>query len=149
MDAEPAEAVVVNPKTYTPKTYSGACHCGAVTYRAQDVSDIWYCHCKQCQHLTGYYIAAAGVKRENLTITGDVNWLPISETSKSGHCKACGSYMFWDSEGFNTVSILAGNLDDTAGLEVKGHIFVSEKADYYEITDGLPQFDLNPPNGTR
>lgn len=57
--------------------------------------------------------------------------------------------MFWDSVGFDTISILAGNLDDTAGLDVKGHIFVSEKADYYEITDGLPQFDLSPPNGTR
>jgi len=126
------------------KTYSGKCHCGAVTYRAVGLSDIWYCHCKQCQHLTGLYIAAAGVKRENLKIKGDVNWLPISERSNSGHCKQCGSYMFWDAHEFQTVSILAGSIDDTAGLEVKGHIYVAEKGDYYDITDGLPQFDANP-----
>lgn len=99
--------------------------------------------------MTGLYIAAAGVKREDLTIEGDVNWLPISEKSMSGHCKACGSYMFWDSNGFDTISILAGNLDDATGLEAKGHIYVSEKADYYRITDGLPQYKKYPPKGTR
>jgi hypothetical protein len=26
-------------------------------------------------------------------------------------------------------------------LKTVGHIFVGEKADYYEITDDLPQFD--------
>lgn len=129
--------------------HTGRCHCGSVTYQAVNVSDIWYCHCKQCQHLTGFYIAAAGVKREHLTIQGNVNWLPISDQSKSGHCKACGSYMFWDSNGFDTISILAGNLDNTDGIEVKGHIFVSEKGDYYDINDGLPQYAENPDAGTR
>ena len=132
-----------------PKTHTGQCYCGAVKFRAKDLSDIWYCHCTQCQHLTGLYIAAAGAKRENLTIEGDVNWLPISDTSKSGHCASCGSYMFWDMEGRDTVSLTAGNIDDTTGIEVKGHIYVSEKGDYYEITDGLPQYGTYPPEGTR
>lgn len=99
--------------------------------------------------MTGLYVAAAGVKRDDLTLKGEVNWLPISEKSKSGHCKACGSYLFWDSVGFDTISVLVGNLDDTAGLDVKGHIYVAEKAEYYEITDGLPQYKANPPQGTR
>lgn len=129
--------------------YTGRCLCGEVTYRAVGLSDIWYCHCKQCQKLTGYYIAAAGTKRDNLEITGDVNWLPISERSNSGHCKFCGSYMFWDAHSFDTVSILAGSIDDTRGLAVKGHIYVSEKGDYYEINDDLPQYETYPPEGTR
>lgn len=144
MAVELGEDVVANPKTY-----SGSCHCGLVKYQAIDVSDIWYCHCKQCQHLTGHYVAAAGVGRRNLKISGAVNWLPISENSQSGHCIACGSYLFWDSKGFDTISILAGSLDETSSLNVKGHIYVSEKADYYSITDGLPQYDGYPPTGTR
>ena len=40
--------------------------------------------------------------------------------------------------GFNTISILAGSLDNMQGLAVKGCIYTSEKAGYYEITDGLP-----------
>ncbi len=140
--AEGVAVVAVRP-------YTGTCLCGAVSYRAVGLTDIWYCHCNQCQKLTGLYIAAAGVKRENLQIKGDVNWLPISKQSNSGHCRTCGSYMFWDAHSFDTVSILAGSIDDTDGLLVKGHIYTSEKADYYEITDGLPQYDTYPPDGTR
>jgi len=135
--------------TKNPITYTGKCLCGALSYRAKDVSDIWYCHCKQCQHLTGLYIAAAGVERANLEINGDVNWLSISDRSQSGHCPECGSYLFWNARDFDTMSILAGSLNETEGLEVKGHIFVSEKASYYDITDGLPQYDTYPPKGTR
>ena len=32
-----------------------------------------------------------------------------------------------------------GCLDEPTGLELADHIFVSEKGDYYDITDGLPQ----------
>ena len=142
--AEVEEGVVAALKTYT-----GKCLCGEVTFRAEGLSDIWYCHCQQCQHLTGLYVAAAGVKREHLKIAGDVNWLPISEASKSGHCMSCGSYMFWDEAARDTVSILAGNIDDSEGLSVKGHIFVKDKGAYYEITDGLPQYEAFPPQGTR
>ena len=130
-----------------PKTHRGHCLCGDVSFSAKGLSDIWYCHCKQCQHLTGLYIAAAGVERENLHIVGPVNWLPISEKSESGQCQTCGSYMFWNNPSRSTVSVLAGNIDDTAGLEVKGHIYVSQKGRYYEITDGLPQFE-SVPEGT-
>ncbi len=131
------------------KTYTGKCLCGAVSFRAAGLSDIWYCHCKQCQKLTGHFIAAAGVKRANLDIAGEVNWLPISEETRSGHCKTCGCYMFWDSEARSNVSVLMGCLDDTDGLDLKGHIFVQDKADYFEISDGLPQYKAYPPGGTR
>lgn len=131
------------------KTYTGACLCGEVTFAAKGLSDIWYCHCKQCQKLTGLYIAAAGVKRVNLDIEGPVNWLPISDKSNSGHCEKCGSYMFWDEAARDTISVLAGSLDSTDGLEIMGHIFVEEKAGYFEITDGLPQYKGFPPGGTR
>ena len=131
------------------KTYTGKCYCGAVTFEAKGLSDIWYCHCTQCQHLTGHYIAAAGVLRNNFSYTGNVVWSPISNASNGGHCSKCASYLFWDQKVRDNISILAGNLDDTNGLEVKGHIFVSEKKNYYQITDELPQFDTYPPKGTR
>ena len=132
-----------------PKTYTGSCLCGAVSYQADGLSDIWYCHCKQCQKLTGLYISAAGVPRDQLKISGPVNWLRISDRSQSGHCQKCGCYMFWDWHGSDSVSVLTGCLDDTSGLEVKGHIFVEEKPAHYEITDGLPQFEGYPDRGTR
>ena len=145
-----ADAVVVaDVAVVVDAAHTGSCLCGAVSYRAVGLCDIWYCHCKQCQKLTGRYVAAAGVSRKNLEITGEVNWLPISKKSQSGHCKSCGSYMFWDMCSFDTISILEGSIDKTQGLDVKGHIYTSEKAGYYDINDGLPQYDTYPPEGTR
>jgi hypothetical protein len=57
--------------------------------------------------------------------------------------------MFWDTCSFDTISILAGSIDNTQGLAVKGHIYTSEKAGYYDITDGLSQYDSYPLEGTR
>ena len=148
----PAVDAAVSSKAHAADlslVHTGRCLCNAVSYSAKNLSDIWYCHCTQCQKLTGLYIAAAGAKREDISIAGPVNWLPISDKSKSGHCAHCGSYLFWDSVDFDTLSVLAGGLDDASGLVVKGHIYVSQKAQYYEITDGLPQYEANQPAGTR
>ncbi len=131
------------------KIYTGQCQCGNVTFKAAGLSDIWYCHCTQCQHLTGHHIAAAGVAKKNFSYTGRVLWSAISKLSQAGHCAHCNSYLFWDKHESQNMSILAGNIDDTSGLVAKGHIFVSEKKDYFEITDGLPQYDTYPPEGTR
>ena len=142
------EGVVAEEK-HKKTVHHGKCLCGDVRFTAYNLSDIWYCHCKQCQHLTGYYIAAAGCKREDLIIEGEVNWLAISELSRSGHCYSCGSYLFWDDASRDSMSITAGNIQGADEIEVKGHIFVEEKGAYYQITDGLPQYVGFPPQGTR
>jgi hypothetical protein len=43
------------------------------------------------------------------------------------------------------VNIPAGSLDDPPGLEPMAHIFVGSKAPWFEITDGLPQYQEYPP----
>ncbi len=131
------------------KTYTGQCYCGGVKFIAKGLSDIWYCHCTQCQHLTGHCVAAAGVPKGDFSYKGDVVWSPLSENTKAGHCPKCKSYLFWDYHSRPSISILVGNIDDTAGLEEMGHIFVSEKKSYFKITDGLPQYDGYPSGGTR
>jgi len=151
VDAEDGAAAV---EVVVDKIYTGKCHCGAVQYSAEGLSDIWYCHCRQCRELTGHYMAAAGVARDKLHINGDVIWTSIigSEIeggSKTGHCPSCHSYMFWDQCRQPTISIIAGTIEDTSEIQVKGHIFVGSKGDYYEITDGLPQYESYPENGTR
>ncbi len=125
--------------------HGGSCHCGAVQFSAEQAADIWFCHCHQCQKLTGHFVAAAGVMRDNFSQSGDVTWRAISPRTKTGSCSLCGSLLFWDSEENETISIMAGSFDDASGLAVKGHIFVGEKNTYYDITDGLPQFESYPP----
>ncbi len=131
------------------KIYHGSCLCGEVTFAAEDVSDIWYCHCKQCQHLSGHIVAAAGVSQNNLEYAGDISWSPVSSQTESGHCTTCNSLMFWNKKDSGSISILIGNFADPVGLDVKGHIFVGEKPNYYKISDDLPQYDQYPEGGIR
>lgn len=41
--------------------------------------------------------------------------------------------------GADTISIFAGTLDHPTELSLAKHIHVSDKSDYYDITDDLPQ----------
>src|SRR5207244_3250241 len=41
-----------------------------------------------------------------------------------GFCAECGSCLFWDAPGRDSISIGAGSLDDPAGLEILDHIYV-------------------------
>jgi hypothetical protein len=127
--------------------HTGRCLCGAVTYRAQGLADIWYCHCRQCRRLTGHYLPACRTTHAQLAVSGEVVWALHSGKSEHGRCAACGSLLFWATRGSEYVSVLPGALENTDGIVVRGHIFVAEKGDYYEITDGLPQFARYPERG--
>jgi len=52
----------------------------------------------------------------------------------------CGSSLFWHVEGRNTISVAAGALDMPTQLSTIGHIWTEQMADYYQITDQLPQY---------
>ena len=41
---------------------------------------------------------------------------------------------------------MAGAFDQPSSLKGESHIFVGDKGDYYEIDDGLPQFDKSTPS---
>jgi hypothetical protein len=56
-----------------------------------------------------------------------------------GFCGQCGSSLFWDPRGKTRISIAAGALDEPTGLETRGHVWVSQKGDYYCISDKLIQ----------
>jgi hypothetical protein len=42
------------------------------------------------------------------------------------------------------LTVRAGTLDSDPGIAPSAHIWVSEKAPWYEITDALPQFPKGP-----
>ncbi len=131
------------------KTYIGGCRCGQVSFTAVGLSDIWYCHCSQCRSVTGHFLAAAGVSRAGFTHKGNLRWTAVSVTTDFGYCIKCDSLLFWSHKKRDNISIMAGSIENTKRLEVKGHVFVGDKADYYDITDGLPQYEAYPEKGTR
>ena len=149
--AAAAAGVAVKPMAGPDHIHTGQCHCGAVTFRAEGLDEIWFCHCRQCRRITGHFLAAARTERDRYSVTGEVVWSPHSGTSQLGRCAACASPLFWQQPHGSKMSALAGCLDNTTGLAVVGHMYVSEKGDYYAIQDGLPQYatwpDENGPEG--
>ena len=124
------------------KRYSGGCLCGAVRYEvAGPLADPHACHCGQCRRQSGHYVVATGAARGDfsLTETRGLKWYRSSALARRGFCADCGSALFWD-DGGEEISINAGSLDQPTGLALKKHIFVDDKADYYEIDDRLPKF---------
>jgi hypothetical protein len=103
--------------------------------------DVIYCHCSQCRKQTGHYYAATNVPVGNIVIEGGegVSWYRSSPEAQRGFCRTCGSALFWKRDGSDYVSVLAGAFEQPSGLNGASHIFVADKGDYYDITDGLPQ----------
>ncbi|MGE4609880.1 MAG: GFA family protein [Paracoccaceae bacterium] len=126
----------------------GGCLCGAVTYEVDGpLHPVVNCHCRQCRMTSGHHVAATSAARDQIRISGEVTWYQSSDTARRGFCAVCGSNLFWDGTGDN-LSIFAGTFDGETGQKTTGHIYVADKGDYYEITDGLPQAQKNDPNIT-
>lgn len=127
--------------------HSGACLCGAVTYEVDGpLSAITACHCSQCRRQSGHYTAAIEVAWDGVAVEGrdNVTWYSASPDARRGFCRVCGSLLFWVSQ-TRGAAIFSGSLDDPTGTRLSSHIYVADKGDYYDIADGLPQFDAYPP----
>jgi hypothetical protein len=123
-------------------TKTGGCLCGKVRYRiAGKLRPVIVCHCGQCRKQTGYAVAAtaAAVSDFALEHAATLAWYRASPVAERGFCSACGSVLFWKPDGGDRISIMAGSLDAPTGLAIEKHIYVADKPDWYEITDGKPQ----------
>jgi hypothetical protein len=129
-------------------TASGGCLCGAVRYEISGpLRNIINCHCSKCRRFHGHLGAYTSVRREHLELVRQdgLKWFrSVTDETPNVHrgfCAECGASLFWDPRGSGTnIAVAAGSLDEPTGLKTLGHIWVSQKADYWEITDGLPQF---------
>jgi hypothetical protein len=120
----------------------GGCLCGAVRFEIHGpLRPIIYCHCGMCRRTSGHFAAATACAPQHLRLLAadTLRWYQSSTLARRGFCGTCGSPLFWEPAHGGHVSIWAGVLDTPTGLAAAEHIFVGEKGDYYEISDGLPQ----------
>ena len=121
---------------------TGGCLCGDVRYRVTGpLRPVVYCHCGQCRRTSGHFVAATAVAKDALIIEAgeSLEWFASSEFASRGFCRRCGSSLFWRPRAKDHVSIMAGTLDETAGLKAVEHIYVGDKGDYYDLEDDLPK----------
>jgi len=126
----------------------GKCDCGAVEYEVEDAFEYALnCHCASCRAVTGSaFKPIGGVKREKLRITAGSESVLIVGQEDENHtrCAACGSLLFSVVRDGAYVHVALGSLVDAPGIRPTQHIWVSEKAPWFEITDDLPQHDGFP-----
>ena len=121
---------------------TGRCLCGAVRFEVTGaLSEPHACHCGQCRRQSGHYVVATSVQRADFELTraDGLTWYRSSDIARRGFCGRCGSVLFWD-DGGDDISINVGSLDQPTGLRLARHIYVDDKADYYDIDDPLPKF---------
>jgi hypothetical protein len=124
--------------------YKGSCLCGAVRFEvAGELPPPDACHCTQCRKQSGHYWVSTDVPKSDLTIDGveHLSWFRSSEKVQRGFCSRCGSSLFFEPFQKDWIGVAMGAFDPPTGCRLGIHIFVAEKGDYYEITDGLPQND--------
>lgn len=122
--------------------HRGSCLCGAVSF---EVSGALHppdaCHCASCRKQSGHFWVSTNVPREAFTLHGaeHLTWFHASAKVRRGFCSRCGSFLLWDPLGVDVIAVAMGAFEQPTGTSLEKHIFVTEKGDYYELGDGLPQ----------
>ena len=133
------------------RRHRGQCLCGSVVYELHGpLRDVIVCHCVECRRWGGHFAAMTAVPRHRLVLrrAGGLRWIdsPDSELhARRGFCFECGSSLFWEAPGRDTVSVAAGTLDGDPGIRTIGHIWTEQAGTYYALPDdGQPRH----PRGT-
>ena len=124
--------------------HTGRCECGGFAFEITgDLAPPSACHCSQCRRTSGHVWAGTSVMHEDLHMTAQdtLAWYASSDHAERGFCTRCGSSLFYRPIGGDHVSVGAGTIDGPTGMKLKRHIFVADKADYYDIADRAPQID--------
>jgi hypothetical protein len=120
---------------------NGSCLCGANHFTLPGpMGVVGACHCTQCRKLSGHY--SASFEADEASVTWQQRSVAEYATpggGRRGFCPTCGSSLYFRATdgGF---SIEAGSIDAPTGGHLDSHIFAADKGDYYDLTDGLPQF---------
>ena len=129
--------------------HKGSCLCGAVTFEvAGDLPGPDGCHCTKCRKHSGHFFVSTDVPRSAVTIHGEdkVRWFQSSQKARRGFCSICGSSLFWDPIGRDWTGLAMGAFDTSTNTQIAVHVHTGSKGDYYEIGDGVPQFEQLPPS---
>lgn len=126
--------------------HRGSCLCGNVRYELNaELGEFGFCHCRSCRKASGTAHAAnAAIDRSDFHLLGGGDTLREYESSPGkfrAFCSRCGSPIFaYLAASRDVLRIRLGSLDTPFGKQPRAHTFVSDKASWDPIADGLPQF---------
>lgn len=123
----------------------GSCVCGRATFEYAGLpSDIIHCHCGMCRRLSGAAFTTwlcISKKQFRLVNADSLKTFSPSKNSTRNFCNECGTHVFTeDARHPDVVGVPAGVITGVMERKIDGHYFVSHKAEWHVISDGLPQF---------
>jgi len=144
----------VDRPTVTPRAgiTEGSCLCGEVGYEITGAPvRMMYCHCSRCRLGRGAAHAAnvfykldqfRWVRGASLVTEYKI---PDARFHTVAFCSRCGCKVPRPSPERGIVTVPAGSLDTDPGISAQAHIFVADKAPWFDITGPTPQFEAMPP----
>lgn len=140
--------------TVTPRAgiTEGSCLCGAIGYEITgEPARMMNCHCSRCRlgraaaHATNVFYKLdqfRWVRGASLVTEYKV---PDARFHTVAFCSRCGGKVPRPSPERGIVAVPAGSLDTDPGMRAQAHIFVADKAPWFDIIGATPQFAQMPP----
>lgn len=122
---------------------TGSCLCGDVSFFMKHPREVVNCHCGECRRFHGNYAAYTKARLEDIYIVNaeKIGWYqPEKNRAKRGHCRTCGSSLFWQQAGEDGICVAAGALDMPAGLQATKNIYVDDAGDFYKLDGSLENY---------
>ena len=125
---------------------TGSCLCGGVQFRIDaPLEPIQVCHCSQCRKAQGTPFATnLPVETKAFTLVQGAELLSEYESSPGKRrlfCRRCGSPIYSRKDTLpGVVRIRAGLINEPIEVKPIAHFHVASKANWWPITDSLPQF---------
>ncbi len=130
---------------------AGNCLCNAIAWELTGLPERMHnCHCSRCRRArSAAHATNAFFKREQLTwLRGEQDVksfnLPGAKRFGQDFCRHCGSTVPRVVASTGYVVVPCGGLDSAPGIPVISHIFVADKAPWFDITDGIRQWEGLP-----
>ena len=129
--------------------YQGSCLCGAIRYRVNGpIGDIVHCHCVTCRkaHAAAFSSVAAVADSDFELHGADMLSHYRSSPDKARYfCAGCGSQIYAKRDGTAHLVLRLGTLDDNPQSTERSHIWLSEKAPWYQLDQQLAEYDCAEP----
>jgi len=130
-----------------------SCQCGQVRYKLYEAPKmVFACHCKECQKLaTSPFSVTAIVAAEDIEFSGEMKeWGRMADSGNKNNakfCPDCGTRIYhFNPDDLSTVKLKlkpVGLIDDSM-FEPSAHVWIKEKAGWYQIPDGVKVYDTQP-----
>lgn len=131
---------------------AGSCLCGSVAFEITGAPlRMMNCHCTRCRrgrssaHATNLFYRLDDFRFVRGETHVRVYRVPEARFFAVAFCRSCGGAAPRVSTERGAVIVPAGTLDNDPGTRPEAHIFVSYKANWFDIVDSLPQFPEGAP----